>query len=1098
MTNSISDSSRNGVKGMGRNGSVLSQKDIARVIQARVDNIMKSIEEIALKAANQTSLNAAIQSIEASLNRFTANINTAPFKSMWLKFAIFKQEVTRLVTFTNSLYVVTKNSEQGIRALTTIATLAEALSETMTIIRAIKTPKFIARKTYRIFKTIYYLAGIAAYVFMMSPFMATAATTATYLRLFAANLKVTMDMIRHTHAGFLIMFKMKKIMKTLRMVQIIINKVARMKRLKRAFKKMSLITGFFYMLALTMAVIIIIFPLFLLLPIAMIGIILAVALFWFMMWLLNKVLAQSAKKAFISMLLIMFITLCFVMIALSLLALIMFAEPILMNMLSLIGMVVVIIAFVALVIVLGKKMTKHMSTIGQVFTGMGTIIGIISLMVVLVGMMYVMSMMSQTIVDNSVNLLLAIGIMLSVGLAAVGLGVAGTYISIAVPGLLVFVGLFGLLLVMAIALRRLSEIELDINKITDTLTNIQTATGLVDEYFSTEFSFSDMFNQISGAGQLSRISGMVSTIEDIAEKLNRLQEIKLDSVAIDTAITNVYDVVKKIEEKINENDKLPDDFTVTDLWKSFKGDIAERLQGSAEKGKLKRADAILGKLVKLAKTIDEIQKVEIDAEKVKTKIDDLYSIVDVIEEKINKNDKLPDDFSAKDVFSSWKKGIAENLQGKAEEKKLKRADAILSRLHNMAEAIDAIQKVEIDEPKTLEKIEMLYRFVDKIQEKIQLEEKLPEDFSIGDWWSSKKKDWAKEKQEDAAQGKIDRTEAILVKLSGICEAINTIQEFELDSVAAEAKVTSILAATKTIYDLVMEGTNLPSAELTLLKGSWSDDDEDAFKALKEKNGRMQEFTDDYVGQIEWICSTVQGLSKKLKTLSELEFKQDEAVNKVKMGFSAVDALINVVSETKYDKLQPDEFNKKHIKMLNVITDINLAMVKLVKMSDKDVNNNKTILEDYGKFIQKVNTMDVNKVQKTAQMFSQMSRFSESVNGNFDKLAFAINEKLMPAVDALKQVLEDIPQLLTKNSQNITKAINDTKNTKPKTEEELREKYKAEGLYGNALEEKVAEEKKEQSKKIERDIPTVLHDIKTLLYGEEKATNRGLLVKCVTT
>jgi hypothetical protein len=96
---------------------------------------------------------------------------------------------------------------------------------------------------------------------------------------------------------------------------------------------------------------------------------------------------------------------------------------------------------------------------------------------------------------------------------------------------------------MAIALRRLSEIELDINKITDTLTNIQTATGLVDEYFSTEFSFSDMFNQISGAGQLSRISGMVSTIEDIAEKLNRLQEIKLDSVAIDTAITNVYDVV---------------------------------------------------------------------------------------------------------------------------------------------------------------------------------------------------------------------------------------------------------------------------------------------------------------------------------------------------------------------------------------------------------------------------------------------------------------------------------------------------------------------------------------------------------------------------
>ena len=1085
MANSLSDNTKNGVKGMGRNGSsVLTQRDIVRVIQARVDNIMRSIEEIAVKAANQTSLNAAIQSIETSLNRFSANVNSAPFKAMWIKFAIFRHEVKRLVNFTNSLHTITKNSEQGIRALTTISTLAEALGETMKIIRSIKTPKLMIVKTMRMSNTMKNLCYIAGYAVLISPLMSTAITAMGAMRVFTANLKVTMDMIRHTHAGFFLNHKLKRIMKALRVIQTIINRVARMKNIKKAFIKMSLIAGFFYMLALTMTVIVLLTPIFLLAPIAMIGILIALAMFWFMMWLMNKILAKSAKNAWIAMLLVMFITLCFVMIAFAIMLLIVLAVPILTNILWLIGLVVVIIIFAAVVALLGKTIAKKLDLILMAIEGMVLLLVVMTLMTVVVGLMYAISLMAQPIWENFEYIMGVMLVITSVGLAAVGIGAAATYAVVGIPGLAILIAILGLLTVITLQLKVLQEITLDIEDIKKILLDVDTATDLIKEYFaSDEVSFGGLFNDIGSAAKLAAISNMVGTIEKIAKRLNEIQNIELDGVAIEAVVDQVYKVVDKIEEKINANDKLPDDFSAKELWVSFKAGIAEALQGQAEKNKLGRADAILGKLHKLSKTINEIQNVKIETETVLANIDDIYAVVDKIEEKINANDKLPDDFSAKDLWVSFKSGIAEALQGQAEKNKLSRADAILGKLHNISESINAIQELNINKEKVDEKITLLYSFVDDIQKRIQENEKLPEDFTISQWWSAKKKGWAEDMQAEAAEGKIGRSEAIIVKLSSICEALKTINEFEIDTASAKTKVTSLLTASNEIYDLVMKGSQLPPDAAALMNGQeWGKKEKKAYDALKEKRAALSEMTDDQFGKVDVVFNRVTDLCEKVKKIAELEVKQTESVNKANSVFAAVNALINVVETTQYGKLQPSEFNKKHIKMLNAILDINRAMSKLTQVSTSQVANHKNMLENYGKFIEKVNRMDITKVQKTALMFRQMSRFSESINGNFDRLAMAINEKLMPAVDALKEVLEEIPIRLDRSAQNITKAIDDTQRVTPPTQEELTEKYKNLGFSDDDVAKKVQADQKEAAKKVEKDIPKAIHHIKELLEG----------------
>jgi replicative DNA helicase len=100
-----------------------------------------------------------------------------------------------------------------------------------------------------------------------------------------------------------------------------------------------------------------------------------------------------------------------------------------------------------------------------------------------------------------------------------------------------------------------------------------------------------------------------------------------------------------------------------------------------------------------------------------------------------------------------------------------------------------------------------------------------------------------------------------------------------------------------------------------------------------------------------------------------------------------------------------------------------AVAKSVK-DFADVNSNKLDknIKLYERFISSVNTIDIEKVLKTSDMFRQMSEFSNSIKGDFDALADALSEKLLPVLEELKAVMTEIPQKLDEGFQNTSASI----------------------------------------------------------------------------
>ena len=74
--------------------------------------------------------------------------------------------------------------------------------------------------------------------------------------------------------------------------------------------------------------------------------------------------------------------------------------------------------------------------------------------------------------------------------------------------------------------------------------------------------------------------------------------------------------------------------------------------------------------------------------------------------------------------------------------------------------------------------------------------------------------------------------------------------------------------------------------------------------------------------------------------------------------------------------------------------------------DKNIYNQKQSLDNISKFIDKANSIDTNKIKSTTDMFTQMAKLSESIKGNFDSLADALNDNLMEVLEELRDILKE--------------------------------------------------------------------------------------------
>ena len=113
--------------------------------------------------------------------------------------------------------------------------------------------------------------------------------------------------------------------------------------------------------------------------------------------------------------------------------------------------------------------------------------------------------------------------------------------------------------------------------------------------------------------------------------------------------------------------------------------------------------------------------------------------------------------------------------------------------------------------------------------------------------------------------------------------------------------------------------------------------------------------------------------------------------------------LRIVGETRIDRNNYDQ-NLQHI------DELNKRLRSIVKVTTADVRNAKALTDNYIRFIDKVDAADFRKLRTTEQMMKWWAMLSRSINGNFDSMAQAINEHIMPMLKELQHTMDGVSQV----------------------------------------------------------------------------------------
>ena len=143
------------------------------------------------------------------------------------------------------------------------------------------------------------------------------------------------------------------------------------------------------------------------------------------------------------------------------------------------------------------------------------------------------------------------------------------------------------------------------------------------------------------------------------------------------------------------------------------------------------------------------------------------------------------------------------------------------------------------------------------------------------------------------------------------------------------------------------------------------------------------------------------IAKNLKYLEGIELNQKTVETKVQAVIGTANSLINHINES--------NINKDNVKKAELTRDFMKQIEKTVGHMSKigEMNNQGQFdkaIDSYVRFVDKINTVKLENLQTATNMFEKMAEFSKSISGNFEGLADAINDKIMPLLEQLNESL----------------------------------------------------------------------------------------------
>ena len=334
--------------------------------------------------------------------------------------------------------------------------------------------------------------------------------------------------------------------------------------------------------------------------------------------------------------------------------------------------------------------------------------------------------------------------------------------------------------------------------------------------------------------------------------------------------------------------------------------------------------------------------------------------------------------------------------------------------------------------------------------------------------------------------------AMIIFLAG---ELKIIEKINIDSKSISQKIHDVISSALSVIDAIFntpDNTTSTESNKSWLRSAidWiSDKVGGIFNGIKNISGMLMSI--GFLALSIVSIGMVYILAKQLTYIASLNFTAADVIKKINLIKDTSNKVIELVTGTKLSKDYTEKVkniyeNSSNLnKILSSFSKLSNTMSDMNHVSDKDVENNTKLVGNYIKFMDKVNTLKVENVRTMTNMFEKMYEFSKSINGNFDKLADALVEKIAPLLAELKELLAKVPEHVQSSAASISSTIINTSGN-PATWTPQNIKNTSKSVTDSTEQERIKSEqimKAKQAKAEQERISELLSDILDTLHGE---------------
>lgn len=490
--------------------------------------------------------------------------------------------------------------------------------------------------------------------------------------------------------GLFIIIKLKRLKKAIKTIHDIVIECSNidLKRLKSADQKISLIQAIINGLAKIFIKAILISPLTLLVPVALFSISISLLSLKLLIWVINSII--SVKSSIKIKLKIISISGILTSLAgLFILSILIAPVAIVASlaMLIIIGSLYLMYLGIKLISLIARSILK-----GKTILGLLALLIVFSILTVIATMMGIIALISIVVAENAMNILILMGIIaavvLSVGIFAFVLGLIIVPLLIPITiGLVSMVFIVGMITLIAIMLLLLSKIELDPDKIKKNVKSvISTALMVVDCIFGGEDEDSEesdkswivsviekfasglvyIIKAIMAVAFLATIIVAILLITLIAAQLRLLQELDLDPNKIKTNVHIVIDTAMMITDILfgpdNAENEESDKSWIVSVIETFASGLVSIIKAIMAISFLATTLLCITLIMIIAKQLEYIQQLQLDPDKIRTNIQNIFDICNMIKNQLFSNppeNKGEEDSSIGSIIGKFFKPMAD-------------------------------------------------------------------------------------------------------------------------------------------------------------------------------------------------------------------------------------------------------------------------------------------------------------------------------------------------------------------------------------------------------------------------------------------------------